>query len=313
MKNETTKRLISGFSIGAGVPLTLYYDGANFLGVFFFVLVTSLFSVHEFYVLTFKTKTEGPFRKTGIFFSICIALSYYAQVLSHWQKNGVKLSSHLHEFVADVFHPDFSLLPLLLLLLILFSGGLQISLRSQKHSLYNLSITAFGPLYVVVTLSHVLLFLLLPHFSFYIFLFLLLPIAMDVGAYFSGKIFGRHKTNSIVSPNKTYEGYIGGVIFTLFMGVAVRWMFSSYFNTTGVAVALGYGEICILALLVASLTIVGDLIESSFKRTALKKDSSSLIPGHGGVLDLLDALYWSIPLGYYYLTLRQYLGYSLFS
>jgi phosphatidate cytidylyltransferase len=111
-------------------------------------------------------------------------------------------------------------------------------------------------------------------------LFLLVLIAAaDIGAYFGGRTFGRHKLAPRVSPNKTWEGFWSGVAAAGGAAVAGGWLLGKpLLPWVGVCVA------------VALVSVVGDLFESMFKRQAGLKDSSSLLPGHGGVLDRLDSL-----------------------
>jgi phosphatidate cytidylyltransferase len=116
-------------------------------------------------------------------------------------------------------------------------------------------------------------------------------VVSDSGQYYSGRTFGRHPLAPTISPKKTIEGAVGGVLLgTTFMVVAGRWLLPSSHILTWVFVALA----------VVLLGICGDLFESRLKRTAGMKDSSSLIPGHGGVLDRIDALLFAIPAFYLY-------------
>jgi phosphatidate cytidylyltransferase len=119
----------------------------------------------------------------------------------------------------------------------------------------------------------------------------------DIGAYFAGKAFGRHKLALSISPGKTWEGAIGGWLLVMALALAAilsgafaPTLFSVYARTEGVVRAL-IG----VAVLVA-FSIVGDLFESLLKRQAGVKDSSGLLPGHGGVLDRIDALVPVLPL-----------------
>lgn len=104
----------------------------------------------------------------------------------------------------------------------------------------------------------------------------------DSGAYFVGRRFGRHKLSPHISPGKSVEGYIGGMVAATIAGALIGW-----FSPLGVIIGLLGG------LLVGSLSVLGDLIESLFKRQAKVKDSGSLIPGHGGVFDRIDSLLWA--------------------
>ena len=109
----------------------------------------------------------------------------------------------------------------------------------------------------------------------------------DVAAYFSGKAFGRHKLAPSISPGKTWEGAIGAGVGVALYGLAVR---------AGVAYEPVAVHFWILGLLtVTAISIVGDLFESMLKRQAGIKDSSNVLPGHGGVLDRIDSLTSTLP------------------
>jgi len=111
-------------------------------------------------------------------------------------------------------------------------------------------------------------------------LFLLVLIAAaDIGAYFGGRTFGRHKLAPRVSPNKTWEGFWSGVAAAACAAWVGGWLLGQPL--------LPWVAVCVA---VALASVVGDLVESMFKRQAGLKDSSSLLPGHGGVLDRLDSL-----------------------
>lgn len=125
----------------------------------------------------------------------------------------------------------------------------------------------------------------------------------DIGAYFSGKAFGKHKLAPSISPGKSWEGAIGGGIFVLLFGcgsvlVAGRDYYSPLNNTFAVQLHFMHGwTVLIIALLaITAFSVVGDLFESQLKRRAGFKDSSNLLPGHGGVLDRIDALIPVLPL-----------------
>ena len=132
--------------------------------------------------------------------------------------------------------------------------------------------------------------------SVLIWVLFLIP-SMFRDLYFAGRAFGKHKLAPSISPGKTWEGAIGGVIAVLLVVTAVFY-FTSWHMTLASKIHAKYGwiaVICALVVLVA-LSILGDLLESKLKRRAGVKDSSQLLPGHGGVLDRFDSLIPVLPL-----------------
>lgn len=109
--------------------------------------------------------------------------------------------------------------------------------------------------------------------------------AADIGAYFAGKGFGRHKLAPEVSPGKTWEGVAGGTLATLLVAVCGWWWLTPHTQPVLILICVATGW----------LSVIGDLSESLFKRLAGLKDSGSLIPGHGGVLDRVDSLTAAAP------------------
>jgi phosphatidate cytidylyltransferase len=125
-----------------------------------------------------------------------------------------------------------------------------------------------------------------------LFLLMLTVMVSDTAQYYTGRLFGRTPLAPAISPKKTVEGAVAGILATaVFMPVAGRYVLPG--AELGPLVALG--------LLVAGAGIAGDLFESLLKRSSGIKDSSALIPGHGGVLDRIDALLFAAPVFYFYL------------
>jgi phosphatidate cytidylyltransferase len=113
----------------------------------------------------------------------------------------------------------------------------------------------------------------------------------DIAAYFTGRAFGRHKLAPTISPGKTWEGVAGAVIGVMIYGAIVL----NYSPLAG-HVPLAAPLLALLLLLLTAVSVMGDLFESLLKRQAGIKDSSNLLPGHGGVLDRIDALTSTLPL-----------------
>ncbi len=134
----------------------------------------------------------------------------------------------------------------------------------------------------------------LPAGEWWVLFVLFTTFAADTGAYAIGKPFGRHKLAPKISPKKSWEGYVGGVATGALFGLAVGALAGD--TLPGITPVDGL----LIGLLIGVITPLGDLIISAFKREAHVKDSSTLIPGHGGMLDRLDTVLLSVVLGYYY-------------
>ena len=138
---------------------------------------------------------------------------------------------------------------------------------------------------LVVVPSYVAFDYLLKNFELWYVLILLLMIwAADVGAYFSGKAFGKNKLAPNVSPGKTREGAVGGLVLSVIIGlVAAKYLLTISWGSS-------VKHFAILAVLVVFSSVIGDLTVSMFKRNAGVKDSGVFLPGHGGVMDRVDSL-----------------------
>src|SRR5258708_5017484 len=130
-----------------------------------------------------------------------------------------------------------------------------------------------------------------PHLVFFLLLVVWLG---DAGAYYVGKNFGKRRLSPRISPKKTVEGLIGGIITAIVAAIVIHTTFFPKFPLVHAAIA---GAVLALA------GVVGDLAESMWKRSAAVKDSSSLIPGHGGVLDRFDSIFFTPPVLYIYCVL----------
>ena len=119
----------------------------------------------------------------------------------------------------------------------------------------------------------------------------------DIGGYFMGKVFGRHGLGIRVSPKKTLEGLVGGLVFAILGGVSLKFLIPEVYSGRRWIL---YSDIGIvgMSLVFAILGVVGDLVGSLWKRWGGVKDSSGLIPGHGGVLDVMDSLVFTVPIFY---------------
>ncbi|MGI6548877.1 MAG: phosphatidate cytidylyltransferase [Syntrophomonadales bacterium] len=157
-----------------------------------------------------------------------------------------------------------------------------------RYHIIDLAISWFGALYVGILMGYIWKLGTL-HNHFWIILFaLLLTWASDTGAYFAGKAWGKRKLAPKLSPNKTWEGFIGGFLATILVSAAGCWIIPGYslYQYIGIGIAVGL------------IAPIGDLFASGVKRGFNIKDFGRLIPGHGGVLDRLDSFMCVAPLIY---------------
>jgi phosphatidate cytidylyltransferase len=127
----------------------------------------------------------------------------------------------------------------------------------------------------------------------WVFFILVLVALCDTGAFYAGTFFGKHKLCPSVSPGKTMEGFFGGMAVTVAGGLGIRYAFFPSYPVETMVIFL---------MAVSMVGPLGDLFESALKRTGGVKDSGSIIPGHGGILDRIDALMFVAPVAYVFKT-----------
>ena len=185
----------------------------------------------------------------------------------------------------------------LLYLLILFLSAVCI----PRNDIFHATIySVFGQMYVTMPLS--LLMFVSYQFSYalvgYYYAFILALFVFiwvnDTGAYIIGTCFGKHRLNERISPKKSIEGFIGGIVFTVLASFA-------FIHFAPVYPIDSYVFWAVFAIIVALFGTLGDLFESLIKRTCEVKDSGDIMPGHGGILDRIDSLLIVVPAVYLYL------------
>ncbi len=196
------------------------------------------------------------------------------------------------------FYFDFNISEILALSLIVIAV---ITLfRFSKELYYDNGKLIFTVIYTALPFGFALG---LPKFSIFentftleIFFLFVLIWSSDSFAYFTGKFLGKHKMAPKISPKKTWEGFAGGVFFTIILGYFIELYYPDL-----------RGNYIIVGLLVSVFGPFGDLVESQLKRTFGVKDSGNVIPGHGGILDRLDSFIICVPVVYLYFILEKLL------
>lgn len=206
---------------------------------------------------------------------------------------------------------------LLMTLSLLVMMGAQLRKAEIHEAMASISGTFFGVFYVAWLLSHAVLLrkftdsaaahydpamLRLLGFApetgvFLMYYCLVTIVACDAGAYFAGRAWGRQKLAPAISPNKSVEGALGGIVMGAIFGLGTKLFFDHYFPDA--SAALPWSWAILFGLLLCIVGITGDLVESLLKRDAAVKDTGALLPGMGGVLDRIDAPLLGLPVLYY--------------
>ena len=260
--------LIASIVLPSYVPEAVWI----FVAIAVFALAAGLF---EFYTLTKKLELKAD---AGVAYLGAAALTV-AFVFDAPAKAPDLLTATLAAFVIAVlatqtfrFQADFS------------------------KMLAGAGVTIMGVLYVVVLGGFLIAtrigFENQPYLSTHLLAYFFLVImGADTGAYFVGKALGKHKLAPKISPGKTVEGLIGGIVTAgAFGAVATLWFFPE----------LPYRWSVPLAMVMAAISVLGDLAESAMKRGSDTKDAANILPGHGGLLDRLDSLLFNAPILYYF-------------
>jgi phosphatidate cytidylyltransferase len=184
--------------------------------------------------------------------------------------------------------------------IILFVLGLsvrQLVSKSGAMGITAIATTLLGLMYVPWLLNFIQKINFFPNVEgkYFLFYFILVTKFSDMGAYSVGSFIGRHKMVPRISPGKTWEGFAGAI----FLSTTASLAFVHFFG--GRMAGMNYLHATILGIVLSVTAVIGDLIESLFKREAGVKDSGNLFPGIGGILDLLDSLLFNAPIMYLYL------------
>jgi phosphatidate cytidylyltransferase len=173
----------------------------------------------------------------------------------------------------------------------LILAGFFISPIVTKHRLPGWAAYIFGMLYVGLLLGYFILLRNLENGVALVFFVILVTWLSDTGGFFVGKTWGKHPLAPRLSPKKTIEGLLGGVLFSVAGAILSQFTFVPFFS---------FGQCVMLGVGLALFGALGDLAESAIKRSVSVKDSGTMIPGHGGVLDRVDSLLFTGPAMYYY-------------
>ncbi|MCP4007292.1 MAG: phosphatidate cytidylyltransferase [bacterium] len=291
--SNLTKRIFTAIMLIPPVLWVCYTGGLPYLAV---VIAFSVLGINEFYGFI-SAKGATPHRLPGLISAAALPVIVYFG----------------NEFMAISFMTAIFLTVMIM----------QLTKAEVHEAIASVSATFFGVFYVGWLLSYAVSVRFIaddlslrsglefdPRIGFFFMVFCLTAaVGSDTAAYFVGRKFGRHKLAPEISPNKTIEGAIGGILLGgVAAGLACKFIFDTFIDEA-LAADFSYIAAGLFGVAIAAVSIIGDLVESVLKRDADLKDAGGLLPGVGGVLDRIDSALVAIPV-MYYLLLGYY--YSLY-
>ena len=285
-KLKTFTRRLFSFVLLWGVVLGAMFSGNNFISnsVFLVIMVVLAgFGLAEFYELMAKCGLVC-FKWWGVLGGVLLIVGTFLHFTGKLGISGTAARP-------NDFETSF---------LILFVLGLclrQFLSHTNTAGIVAISTTLFGLMYVAWLLNFIQKINFFPNVNgpFYVLFFILVTKFSDSGAYIVGSLIGKHKMIPRISPGKTWEGFGGA----LAVSTAASLLFCALAKSK--LAGMNWIHAILLGIILSSAAVVGDLIESLFKREAGVKDSGRFFPGIGGILDLLDSLLFNAPLMYLYL------------
>ncbi len=242
-----------------------------FVGGFYlkyFTLIVALLGMYEFYNVV-KKKNINPISYIG--YALCIVYYLFLNKANNFET-------------------------IMMILVVAVFIMLCIPVLDIKYTFVDVSVTILGFIYIAMFFSFIVLVNSKPNGNYLVWLIFLSSWLCDTTAYYVGRHMGKKKLCPKVSPNKTVEGSLGGLIGS----ATACTIFGFVLNSLGVNISIYH--FAIIGLLCGVFCQFGDLIASSIKRYVNAKDYSNLIPGHGGILDRFDSILFASVVVYYYLT-----------
>ena len=271
------KRTLSG-ALFIAVTVGAILAGAKFSLPLF--ALYALFTLSEFYRIAWHGEKCPHFLEvTGLLASI---LFYAGSCLFAYNFEGLAYELHLIGLVLIIVAS----------ILLFFVDGLYVVLSRRANPFLDWGKTILGVFYIILPFALVPQLVLLQAHHPLSFWYLLLPLVLtwinDTGAYCVGVPFGHHRLIERVSPGKSVEGFIGGLLFSAAGGALLFWLLDWLSPLFGV----------VFGLAIAGVGVLGDLVESRLKRAVGIKDSGTFLPGHGGFLDRFDSLLFALPVAW---------------
>lgn len=262
-----SKRILS-----ATIIILVCFVGAFSMAIFNLVILTFTFlGLYEFFTMLEK-KGISIYKYFGIGMGLIIPASimYRFELTSKWEL-------------------------LFIVLALLFLITMQLKRRENRGAVVGISTTLFGILYIAWFFSYLVRIRLMPNGINYVVYLVIITKMTDIGAYLIGSRFGKRPLFPRISPKKSVEGAIGGLVFSVLAAIAFKFFMPEQI--------FSLWHLALLGLFIGILGQLGDLSESLIKRDCETKDSANIIPGFGGILDVIDSLLFTAPVFYFYLNI----------
>lgn len=262
------KRWISALILFPIVAIILIWGNKYIVDIF--ISIIAIMSLHEFYKAFRTGEKANPISWIG--YTLAALISVIHIIPEQWWLKAIGM-----------------LLPITLCILFL-----TVIIKNLKVNIVDIAVTFLGIFYIVTFLMYIpVINEDLQNGKMLIWFLLFVTLGTDIFAYLIGRHFGKHHFTKI-SPNKTIEGCIGGVIGAVIITLLYNVVCQNVFN-----VEYSYISVAIITILLSILSQIGDLAASSIKRYTGIKDFSNLIPGHGGMLDRIDSIVFAAPFAYF--------------
>jgi len=296
VKNEAMTRVVSAVIMLAVYLVLVLYPGIYYFQLYLAGIAIVYLGMSEYYHLTRK---YSPFENAGHLAGFLVVTSFFIDMLYNvFPELQLIWFNKYFPFIISAY----PLVAFLLFMVMIYVYSKSFNRGNFEGLLVSAAVTLFGLIYLAVPVSHFLKILTLPDRNYFILFFSVVTMMTDTGAYIAGKLMGKHKVGWSVSPNKTWEGYIGGFGFAVLSSLLLNYI---WLSVTQLQAPFGTVETVFVSALLSLVAVAGDLTESAIKRDAGMKDSSNLIPGHGGILDRIDSLLFTVPFLYYYMQIRE--------
>lgn len=269
------KRLITAL-LGLPVIIAVLWFGEPWFTIV--IALWGMLAIYEFYHMVSKPNVS-PLLYLGLVFTLLFIISRNPDIIA---------------FITP--HINLSLvIPLLVTLAIIVTATWLIIRHRKEGALNSWAWTIAGIFYIGWLLGYTVALRGLEDGRSWTFFAMFVTFGSDTFAYFTGKLIGRHRMAPNISPRKTWEGAAGGVIGAI--GISLLFLLP---HPVSLSSYLSWGGAILIGFLVSFAAQIGDLVESLFKRNMEVKDSGTIMPGHGGILDRMDSILFSIVLVYYY-------------